>query len=212
MKGDTGNIVLSAGQKLKVLTGPANYLYMYDASGLIRVQLSKSNFTGEAHNMSRLTLLPGKDFDLVEIENLHGDDNTIRLFYGLGQYVPPLDRSEVEVNDATPLRVSVIDGEFYIDAVIQPPDEFEALADVDVTNSATLVSPADANKKYTYLEVPETAAAPIRVGDATVSATKGLKIHPGQTAEFYNAGALYAIRTGGSDVTVSRLVSNKAVA
>ena len=211
MSAGTGSITLTVGQKLKVPTGVANYLYLYEADGLIEVQLFKNNKVIETHNVSRLTNLPGKDFDLIQIKNLHNDENTIRAFYGTGDYDPPADRTEVTVNDTTPIKVNVADGEFYIDAVIAPPDEFEALADIAVTNSATLVSSAGANKKYTYIEVPEDADAPIRVGDSSVTTSKGLKIHPGQTAEFYNAGALYAIRTGASNVTISRMNGNKAV-
>lgn len=212
MKGDTGTIELTAGQKIKVLTGPANYLYAFEATGLFRVEMFKGNSRIEGHTVTRLALLPSKDFDVLEVQNIGTDAQNFRFFYGPGQYEPPNDRSVVSIEDATPVRVNVIDGQFFIDANIVPPNNFEDQADLTVSTVPVLLSVSESDKKYIYFEVPADADAPIRVGGATVTASRGLRIHPGQSVELYNSGDLYAIRTGTVDVSVSRMLSNTVVA
>lgn len=49
--------------------------------------------------------------------------------------------------------------------------------------------------KRTLITNPATNASPFRLGDATVSATRGLELGPGQTVEVFLIGTLFAFNT-----------------
>jgi hypothetical protein len=69
--------------------------------------------------------------------------------------------------------------------------------------AATLLAAANANRKEVLIHVPSDAANSIRVGSATVTAGAGLEVEAGSTLALSVECAIYAIRTGASDVDVS---------
>ena len=203
MKGDTGSLTLLTGKQTKIPTGVSNYLYLFDASGLLLIKLIRNNSVVEQHVAGRLTLLPEKNFDTVEIENVSGASNTFRVIYGPGKYEPPADRSEVTVNDEDPVRIQVISGGFTVDTVVEPSNVVGVGSDVSIGAAATLIAAADVTRKELIIEVDIDATDPIRIGDASVTAATGLKVAPGSTMVLAQAGAVYGIRTGATNVPVS---------
>ena len=209
MKGDTGALVLLNGQKLKISTGLSNYLYLFDASGLVNLSLQRDRAEVEKHVAGRLTLLPEKLFDTVEIENISGAENTVRLLFGKGKYEPPADRSEVSINDADPVRIQVISGGFTVDTVVEPSNVVGIGSDITVGATATLIAAADATRKEIMLELDVDATAPVRIGDSGVTASTGYRLQPGATVVLAQAGALYAIRTGAVNETLSYIIGKR---
>lgn len=102
-----------------------------------------------------------------------------------------------EFNDA---RASV---NATINATIAPSDTAANPADITVGVAATLLAAANANRKEVLIHVPSSAANSIRVGSATVAAGAGLEVEAGTTLALAVECALYAIRTGATDVDVS---------
>lgn len=212
---ETGNIPLAEGAERKVFTGPANYLYCYDQTGLVEVDLLNGNELVETHMVERLLSLRRKNFDTIIIRNRHSGTNVVRFFFGKGDSIPNADRSVVVLDDAIPpvvdlapgasleLTGSTINLTVDVASVVAPRD------DVTVTSSATLLAAANSDRLEITISIKDTAANGIRLGNAGVTATKGVYIGPGQSYTVSNRGALYAIRDGGTDVSVSILENEK---
>jgi hypothetical protein len=90
-----------------------------------------------------------------------------------------------------------------INATIAPSDTAANPADITVGVAATLLAAANANRKEVLIHVPSDAANSIRVGSATVTAGAGLEVEAGTTLALSVECAIYAIRTGATDVDVS---------
>lgn len=215
-KPDTGNQVLAVGERRKFQVGPCNYLYCYDQTGLVEVELWADEKLQEVHTVERLLNLPRKKFDTFYVKNVHSAENTVRFFMGKGDYVPNADRSVVVIDDASPPVVALAPGSTIeltgstvnvtsdVASVLSPVD------DVTVTAAATLLAAAAANRIELTISIKDTEANGVRVGSAAVTATKGIYVGPGQSYTVANRGAIYAIRDGAADVVVSVLGSEKA--
>lgn len=212
---ETGPIILAEGGQRKINTGPANYLYCYDQTGLVEVELFNGNTSVETHMVERLLNLPRKNFDTIVVRNKYAGSNTVRFFFGPGDYVPNADRSVVVIDDAVPPVVALAEGSTIeltgstVNVVSDVSSVFVPLDDVTVSNAATLIAAANADRLEITVVLKDTEANGIRLGSAAVTATKGIYIGPGQSYTVTNRGALYAIRDGGTDVTVSLLENEK---
>lgn len=200
-RGDTGTITVAANGNVKRSVGPSNYLHVFDATGLIHVELIRDNRVAEGHNIARLTTLNGRNFDQIRVIDLSGANNDVRLFYGPGDYQPN-DRAEVTVDDSTPVDINIVSGSVSVNESL--PIDIVPLDDVTVGVAATLIAAADAKSLYVEIAVKDDAANGIRIGDSTVTATKGRWIGPGMTAHInVQNHAIYGIRDGAADVTVT---------
>lgn len=213
---ETGSLVLAVNAQVKVPIGDfSNYLYCYDQTGLVEVDLMNGNKVVETHMVERLLNLPGKNFDSIVVRNKHTGTNTVRFFFGRGDYVPNADRSVVVIDDAVPPEVALVSGSTIeltgstINVTSDVAAVFVSLADVSVTDSATLIAAANTDRLELIISVKETAANGIRLGDNGVTATRGVYIAPGQSFTVANRGALYGIRDGASSVDVTVLESEK---
>lgn len=92
-----------------------------------------------------------------------------------------------------------------VNASLSPTNTLDNPADIVVGVAATLLRAADVNTKEVVIHVPSTASNSIRVGGASVAANTGIEVEPGSTLVLACEAALYGIRDGGSDVTVSTL-------
>lgn len=104
-----------------------------------------------------------------------------------------------EFNDA---RASV---NATINTTISPSDTINDPPDVTVGVSATLIVPADTDRKEVMIHLPSTATDSIRLGGSGVTTSTGLELEPGSTITLAVESAVYGIRTGSSDETVSIL-------
>lgn len=87
-----------------------------------------------------------------------------------------------------------------VDRWSPPPKFMVSQSDVTVTNTATLVCPANDNRvTCTCVNVGLTA---VRYGDSTLSAAKGARIDAGQPAEIRVRGAIYMVSEG-DDTTLA---------
>ena len=92
-----------------------------------------------------------------------------------------------------------------VNATIEPSDTVDNTTDISVGATATLLKAADTNTKEVIIHVPSDAANSIRVGGASVSATSGVEVEPGSTLTISCEAALYGIRDGATNVSVSTL-------
>lgn len=213
---ETGNLLIAQGGQVRANTGVCNYLYCYDQTGLVEVDLISQNSIVETHMVERLLNLPSKDFDSVIIRNKYAGPNTVRFFFGKGDYTPNADRSVVVIDDASPPVVALAAGSTIelsgstINVTSDVASVFVPLLDVPVSNSAIILAAANINRVELTIAVKDDAANGIRIGNASVTTTKGIYIAPGQSYTVQNRGALYAIRDGAVDVAVSILESESA--
>ena len=92
-----------------------------------------------------------------------------------------------------------------INTTIAPSDTVNNPGDVTAGATATLAIAANANRKEVELCLPSTATNPVRVGNASVTATSGSILEPGTSKVFGVEAALYVIRTASPDETVTVL-------
>lgn len=218
VSGDTGDFTLQANAEKRIILGPSNYFYLYDATGLVVVELWDGKKFIEAHTMGRLALLPGKQYDTVVIRDASGNANTVRAFYGPGNYSPAVDRANIDiedgtsvdignqptvtVDDGTPVRVNMVNGSITVSNTL--PNQVTPLPDVSVGVAATLVAAADAESLEYVVTIKPDAPNGVRWGNGGVTATKGAYIGPGETRVISIENAnLYMIRDGASDVDVT---------
>lgn len=174
---------LTNGQS-RTFTTPGNFFMYYSGDGALDVVLNLSN--------KFLSLVPGVSlkfskqqmFDDVTITNTSGATQTVQVVIGFGEMVDI--RSLVTVNQT-------------------PSDTVSTTADVTVASTATLISGADSSRREIIIAVDIGASNGIRVGDSGVTATDGLYVGIGQSVSLNTSAAVYGIRDGASDATVSVL-------
>lgn len=194
-KPETGNLTIDASAKSQPISvGPCNYLYCYDQTALVQITLYKNRQEVETHIMERLTNLPGKDFDEFIIENLSGSSNTVRFFFGRGEYVPNADRSVVviddstpplvEIDDTVPVEVNIAGGSVTLNSDVVSGSVL-SVPDVACASAATTaVVTANASNTTVRVTNPDTSTLAIRVGTHSgVGAANGSIIYPGQMWE-----------------------------
>ncbi len=97
-----------------------------------------------------------------------------------------------------------------VNTTIAPSDTFDNTSDITVGSTATLLKAADTATKEVLIHVPSDAANSIRVGGSSVTATSGLEVEPGSSFTINCEAAIYGIRDGSSDVSVSTLKLSRA--
>lgn len=208
---DTGTITLTAGQKTKRNIGDANYLFVFAATGIVEVELRKNGAAIESPSMvTRKVLLDQRHFDEIIMTNRHGSNNDVRFFYGPGEYKVPADGAQVTLDDSDPIDVNMVNGSITVNQSV--PNDIVPLSDVSVGATATTLAAADSDSLEVLISVPDTETDGIRVGDSTVTATKGLYLGPGQSQVFSLANhEVSAIRVAGAsgNVTVTVCKMNR---
>lgn len=84
------------------------------------------------------------------------------------------------------------------------PDQIVTFADATVSNSAAVVIAERPDRDAAIIQNLDTAEN-IRIGDSSITTTRGTRVGPGETATLYTTAAIYAIREGSSDVSVARV-------
>ena len=85
---------------------------------------------------------------------------------------------------------------------VATPSTFEAVDDATLgAATADLILAANANRKEVILS--NDTGADIRIGDSTVSATKGYKMLSGATMIISTSAAIYGYSVGGGDISIS---------
>lgn len=80
------------------------------------------------------------------------------------------------------------------------------LDDITVTSTATILCPANANQ--IYCSCRNTGVQTMRVGDSTVTASKGLPVQATETVEVRTRSAVYGVSEG-ADTTVACLTETQ---
>ena len=97
-----------------------------------------------------------------------------------------------------------------INTTISPSDTVINSGDVVAGASATLIAAANANRKEIEICLPSTATDSVRIGNAGVAASSGSILEVGSSKVFGCEAALYVIRTGSVDETVTVLELERA--
>lgn len=92
-----------------------------------------------------------------------------------------------------------------INTTVAPSNTLDNTSDITVSSVAILLKAADTDTKEVHIHVPSDALNSIRIGSASVTATSGIEVEPGETRIFNCEAALYGIRDGSNDVSVSTL-------
>lgn len=200
MSGDTLPITLSSGAEHKQPAGgQSNYLYVYQATGLIRVDFYHQNRKIESHNAAGQFNFKERNFDEFRITDLSGSNNTVRIFYGPGDYNPP---GQDSVSIGNTVDVNISSGSVTVNE--SQPTAIVPLDDETVTSTAAQLVAANSDSLFIEISIPDDQSNGIRIGNSTVTSTKGRWIGPGMTAtmQLQNA-AVWAVRDGAADVTVT---------
>lgn len=108
------------------------------------------------------------------------------------------------VNQTVRVAVSDHAGDYKLFAqsvIVELPDGLDDVDDIAVSTPAVEVAAANGNRRT--IIVQNVGANPIRVGTADVAANRGTRLVAGGSRTFTTRAAIYAIREGGSDSTVS---------
>ena len=118
----------------------------------------------------------------------------------------------ITLTSATTQNVRVIAGYGDFDNTVEsvlafliPASILDPISDVTIGATATLIAAQDSTRREIALTLLDTATAGIRIGDSGVTATKGLLLVPGTTVFIGTSAAIYGIRTGSSDETLTAL-------
>lgn len=138
------------------------------------------------------TALSGVSFAQLRVENPSASDNTVRIVAGVGEYRD--DRLNI-IDDAVAVEVTNVAAiEAAADQLAAAADAgpvFATIADVTVGTSAGSVLAANAARRRAFLQ--NIGSTTIRIGDASVSASRGLLLRPDGAADIETAGAIWAI-------------------
>ena len=172
----------------------ANQEFNLDVEGNMYAVISNTgNFTitlDESNRLVQQTSGMGGEFqDTYEcVTLLSTTTQTVVVVFGFGKFAD----ARASVN-AT------------INTTVSPSDTFDNTSDITVGNTAVLLKSADSNTKEVMIHVPGNAANSIRVGGAFITSSTGLEVEPGTTITLNCEAAIYGIRDGSSDVSVSTL-------
>lgn len=92
-----------------------------------------------------------------------------------------------------------------VNTTIAPSDTVNNPGDVTAGVAATLAIAANPDRKEVELCLPSSATNPVRVGNASVTASSGSILEPGTSKVFGVEAALYVIRTASPDEIVTVL-------
>lgn len=86
------------------------------------------------------------------------------------------------------------------------PNALASAADVAIGAAATAVLPVDLTRLRAHVKALATNAVNVRIGDANVTATRGVQLQPGEGVTINGTAAIFGIEEGAgapSDVTVT---------
>lgn len=199
-RGDTQEFTLASGAKRKFSAGASSYLFVNQATDLIAVQFMQDRQNvGPPHVVAQRHNLKGRSFDEFVVENISSSSNTVRIFYGPGDYDPP---GQDNVNVGNTVDVNISSGSVTVNE--SQPTAITPLADKTVTSTPAELVAANADSLFIEIAIPDDQTNGIRIGDSTVTASKGRWIGPGMTASLQlQDAAVWAVRDGAADVTVT---------
>lgn len=179
----TYTIALTANQEFQMSVS-GNMYAVIDNTGVFTITLDESNKL-----IKQSSGMGGKFDDVYErITLLSTTTQTVTVIFGFGEFAD----ARASVN-AT------------INTTIVPSDTVNNPGDVTAGAAATLAIAANANRKEVELCLPSTATNPVRVGNASVTASSGSILEPGTSKVYGVEAALYVIRTASPDETVTVL-------
>ena len=179
----TYEIALTAGQESTLRVRGNMYAVVENTADFI-ITFDESN------RIAKATSGTGGEFsgEYTDVKLISPTTQSVTIVLGFGKY-----------RDA---RASV---NATLNATVAPSDTLDNDADITVGAAAVLLKAADPNTKEILIHVPSDSANSIRVGNAAVSAGTGLEVEAGMSLQLSTEAAVYAIRDGASDVTVSTL-------
>lgn len=198
MSGDTGSFTLSANQERKFPAGVANYLYLYEATGLVSIAFLKDRKAVEPpHSGGQQFNFKGRDYDEFLIKNISGANNTIRIFYGPGDYDPPADRATVTVDDSTPIDVNLTSGSVTLNQS-NISNGATSQADVSIGAAATVavVAASGSNVRVRITNLAANSET-MRIGcHSGVGAANGTELAPGDVWETNTEAGVWVYNPG----------------
>lgn len=97
-----------------------------------------------------------------------------------------------------------------INADVAPITVQDPLADVAVPAGAQqLLAAFDPDRRELVIRWPSTASGPLRIGDSTTAANKGMELEPGDGYSVSGTAAIYGFNTGAAPAS-ARLLAGKA--
>lgn len=160
---------------------PGSAFHVQEASG--PVKLSFDN--GDSVTREKTQGAKVKPYQLVRIESSIAQ----AVIISLGDSVTVDGRASVGIQE--------------VSASVVPANGINEVPDVIVSNAAVQLLPSSQFRQEILVAVPEDAANGVRVGSAAVASDRGLRVGIGQTLALTTEAAVFAIRDGAEDVTVS---------
>jgi hypothetical protein len=116
-------------------------------------------------------------------------NQTVQIVVGFGECI----NNRLYVPSAVTIGATIVNG-----------NTFTPLADVSMTAGAAVqIMAANANRKSLTISSNINNAGSLRLGDSTVTATKGLELAPGSTVSLDTTAAVYGWNTTGTTFSVS---------
>ena len=179
----TYKLALTAGQE-QPLGVQCNMYAVLENTGTFTITLDESN-----RLISQTSGMGGEFTDeYTRVTLLSPTTQIVTVVFGYGKF--------------TDARASV---NATVNTTIAPSDTVNNPGDVTAGVAATLAIGANSDRKEVELCLPSTATNPIRIGNASVTATSGSILEPGTSKVFGVEAALYVIRTAAPDETVTVL-------
>lgn len=128
------------------------------------------------------------------------------------KFAEPITEVQVITSSTQTIELVVADDEHDLavlagNVTVQPATGITSTADYAVTASAAIAVAANSSRKLlTVRLVAEGASASdgsVRIGDSAITATRGIELSPGDSAEWPSTAALYAIRGSASVANLS---------
>lgn len=176
-------ITAMAANATRILQRVGNKVAVYTGTGLT-LKLYPS---GQVLVMDAGVVIEVDQFDRVEITNGASIQDVV-VYAGSGDYND--GRSNITAT---------------LSATISPSTTLVANADVSIASSAQgLVSAGAATKREVIISNPVTNTCTFRIGDtATLDATHGFQLDPGQSIILNTSAAVYAYNAGGATESLS---------
>lgn len=148
-----------------------------------------NDLTARFDNSEKVPLPQGLGFRRyygeIELESATGQ--TVVILAGYGSV------SDSRANVTATLNVNIAPGNTIDDG-----------ADVaTVSGAATVLLPVDLTRLHAIITNPSINIATVRIGSASVTASKGIPLEPGETLTYDMTGAIYAFQASGAAVTIS---------
>lgn len=145
--------------------------------------------TEQATNVSlplKATLKTSTEFDEITVRNVSGGSIDFTILAGFGEV------------DEPPTAIAV-----------QGSNALVSAADVTAGVAATLISAANASRKRIHVQALFSNTQNVRVGDANITATRGVQLVPGMGFTFDTTAALYCIYEAAGTVQIAHVQEDR---